>query len=62
LPRRVVEDWCAQQGARVVLYDENRGGNVHSFCLVKESWAAAPGDSDVASVAEPMMAAKRGAA
>ncbi len=42
LPRAVVEEWCAKQGVRVVLYDENRGGNVHSFCLAKEdrSWAA----------------------
>jgi SAM-dependent methyltransferase len=37
LPRRVVEDWCAGQGARVVRYDENRGANVHSFLLQKES-------------------------
>lgn len=36
LARTVVEEWCTKQGARVVLYDENRGGNVHSFCLVKE--------------------------
>jgi SAM-dependent methyltransferase len=37
LPRTVVEEWCAKQGVRVVLYDENRGGNVHSFCLAKEA-------------------------
>ena len=37
LPRGVVEEWCAKQGVRVVLYDENRGGNVHSFCLVKDA-------------------------
>jgi SAM-dependent methyltransferase len=36
LPRGVVEDWCAQQGARVTSYDDGRGANVHSFCLVKE--------------------------
>jgi hypothetical protein len=36
LPRVVVEEWCAKQGVRVVLYDENRGGNVHCFCLAKE--------------------------
>jgi hypothetical protein len=37
LSRAVVEQWCARQGVRVALYDENRGGNVHSFCLVKEA-------------------------
>jgi SAM-dependent methyltransferase len=62
LPRRVVQDWCTQQRARVVLYDENRGGNVHSFCLVKESLAATPRDSGVASIAKSSMAARRGAA
>jgi SAM-dependent methyltransferase len=36
LPRTVVEEWCAKHGVRVVLYDENRGGNVHCFCLTKE--------------------------
>ena len=36
LPRGVVEDWCAQQGARVLSYDDGRGANVHSFSLVKE--------------------------
>lgn len=36
LSRAVVEEWCSKQGVRVVLYDENRGGNVHSFCLAKE--------------------------
>jgi len=33
LPRTMVESWCAKEGVRVVLYDENPGGNVHSFCL-----------------------------
>ena|SRR5271167_4741498 len=37
LPRSIVENWCDKQGVRVVLYDENRGGNVHSFCLEKEA-------------------------
>jgi SAM-dependent methyltransferase len=37
LPREVVAQWCAEGGARIVHYDENRGANVHSFCLVKES-------------------------
>jgi SAM-dependent methyltransferase len=36
LPRALVEEWCAKYGVRVVLYDENRGRNVHSFCLAKE--------------------------
>lgn len=36
LARGVVEEWAAAAGVRVVLYDENRGANVHSFCLVKE--------------------------
>jgi SAM-dependent methyltransferase len=35
LPRDLIEQWCAAQGARVVLYDENRGSNVHSFILTK---------------------------
>jgi SAM-dependent methyltransferase len=37
LPRAVIEEWCVKQGIRVVQYDENRGGNVHSFCLAKEN-------------------------
>jgi SAM-dependent methyltransferase len=53
LPRAVVEDWCAKQGARVSLYDENRGANVHSFCLVKDRKPQA---------AEVMAVAKKGAA
>ena len=44
LPRAVVEEWCAQQGVRIELYDENRGGNVHSFCLAKEARSAATRD------------------
>jgi hypothetical protein len=36
LPRQVVEEWCAQQKARIVQYDENRGQNVHSFVVKKE--------------------------
>jgi hypothetical protein len=35
LPRDLIEEWCAAQGARVVLYDENQGSNVHSFILTK---------------------------
>jgi SAM-dependent methyltransferase len=52
LPRGVVEEWCTHIGARIVLYDENRGANVHSFCLVKESKAEAPHDADVSSPLE----------
>ena len=36
LPRSIVERWCAESGVHVLFYDENRGGNVHSFCLVKD--------------------------
>jgi SAM-dependent methyltransferase len=36
LPRNVVEGWCAAQKARILLYQENRGQNVHSFLLQKE--------------------------
>jgi hypothetical protein len=35
LPRGVVEKWCTAEESRVVLYDENRGENVHSFCVGK---------------------------
>jgi SAM-dependent methyltransferase len=37
LPRQAIEDWCNRQGSRIVRYDENRGLNVHSFLLEKES-------------------------
>lgn len=59
LPRQVVEQWCAIGGARVVLYDENRGANVHSFCLVKESQREA---TRVSSAPEVLIAESRGAA
>jgi SAM-dependent methyltransferase len=39
LSRDLIEGWCATQGARVILYDENRGSNVHSFVLLKEAAA-----------------------
>ena len=35
LSRSVIEDWCSRAGLRVSSYDENRGGNVHSFRLLK---------------------------
>jgi SAM-dependent methyltransferase len=37
LSRAVIEDWCFRAGLRVSSYDENRGGNVHSFRLLKEA-------------------------
>jgi SAM-dependent methyltransferase len=59
LPRGVVEQWCAKSGARVVLYDANRGANVHSFCLVKESQRQDVRDSNMP---EMLIAENRGAA
>jgi SAM-dependent methyltransferase len=35
LSRSVIEDWCSRAGLQVSSYDENRGGNVHSFRLSK---------------------------
>lgn len=50
LSREVVERWCENGGARVVLYDENRGANVHSFCLVKLSQRQTAHGSDMPKV------------
>jgi len=50
LPREVIEEWCADGGARIVLYDQNRGANVHSFCLLKESQRHAVRGSDAPEV------------
>jgi SAM-dependent methyltransferase len=36
LSRAVIEGWSAKHGSRIVLYDENRSANVHSFCLMKQ--------------------------
>jgi hypothetical protein len=36
VPSATVEGWCAKHAVRVMRYDENRGANVHSFCIVKE--------------------------
>ena len=36
LSRELVEGWCAARGAQIILYDENRGGNVHCFVLLKK--------------------------
>jgi SAM-dependent methyltransferase len=35
LSRAVIERWCAKYGVQLVLYDENRAANVHSFRLLK---------------------------
>jgi SAM-dependent methyltransferase len=61
LPRAVVEEWCAKQGARIVVYDENRGANVHSFCIVKERNAQKPRDPRVQSAVEVVAAGNRAA-
>jgi len=37
LSRTVIEEWCSSLGLRVDSYDENHGGNVHSFRLLKEA-------------------------
>lgn len=37
LSRAVIEEWCSRSGLCVDSYDENRGGNVHSFRLLKEA-------------------------
>jgi SAM-dependent methyltransferase len=40
VPRSLVEQWCGVQGAQLLLYDENRGANVHCFVLQKQTVAA----------------------
>lgn len=60
LPRGVVEEWCAAEGSGVVLYDENRGENVHSFCLVKGSSPQSARDSDTRSTAEVLIVKSKG--
>jgi SAM-dependent methyltransferase len=59
LSRVMVEGWCAKQGVRVVLYDENRGGNVHSFCLAKGARSPLAHDSQEAFAAELTMVERR---
>jgi len=62
LPRAVVEEWCAKLGLRVALYDDNRRGNVHSFCLVKDDAAHSSGEAGLRHpAAEPVMVAQGGA-
>ena len=56
LPRTTVEEWCTKLGIRVVLYDENRGGNVHSFCLAKDARSPAVRDSQKSLTAAVTMA------
>jgi SAM-dependent methyltransferase len=59
LSRRVVEEWCARQGVHVARYDENRGGNVHSFCLVKGPCSSAGANSFESPTAGVQMAKRR---
>ncbi|HTR47735.1 MAG TPA: methyltransferase domain-containing protein [Verrucomicrobiae bacterium] len=59
LGRAVVEDWCTQLGVRVVFYDENRGGNVHSFRVTKQATERVSGSP---AQIEPLVAARTGAA
>jgi SAM-dependent methyltransferase len=61
LPRGAVEEWCTAAGARVVLYDENHGANVHSFCLVKETQPQKARDAEMSSAAEVLIAQSQGA-
>jgi len=60
LPREVVAEWCKTEGADVALYDENRGENVHSFCLVKGSSPQSPQDSHTRSATEMRIAENKG--
>lgn len=41
LSRPEIEDWCTKRRASVLRYDENRGGNIHSFILQKDPGAKA---------------------
>jgi SAM-dependent methyltransferase len=59
LPREVIGQWCVDGGAHILLYEENRGSNVHSFCLVKESQRQAVRSLDTPEV---QIAESRGAA
>ena len=62
LPRGVVEDWCAKQGARVISYDDGRGANVHSFYLVKEPSPKTPPPRDPSPAAQALMLGNKGIA
>ena len=42
----------------VVLYGEDRGGNIHSFCLEKGSASDLQGDSSASSKTEPLIPAR----
>jgi SAM-dependent methyltransferase len=61
LPRQAIEDWCARQGTRVILYDENRGANVHSFVLEKELSCEPQPDPAVDSNARSPVCEQQGA-
>ncbi|HXJ17582.1 MAG TPA: methyltransferase domain-containing protein [Candidatus Polarisedimenticolia bacterium] len=56
LPREVIEEWAMAAGVRVVLYNENRGANVHSFCLVKKPTQKTHDASRSASTPDVLMA------
>jgi len=62
LPRGVVEQWCAKQGARVIRYYDGRGANVHSFCLVKEVNPRISPNPGIPAKAEMLMVGNQGAA
>ncbi len=61
LSRSLVEEWCSERGLRVSRYDENRGGNVHCFCLRKESRAGVPRNADESAGVNDMDVVARGA-
>jgi SAM-dependent methyltransferase len=61
LSRELVEEWCSQRGLRVSRYDENRGGNVHCFCLRKESRASISRGVDESASVNDMNVVARGA-
>ena len=62
LPRGVVEDWCGKQGARIICYEDGRGQNVHSFCLVKEPNPNSTPSPEGSPAAEALMAGNKGMA
>jgi len=59
LSRQVIEEWCADQTARIVHYSENQGQNVHSFLLEKEPRPTRERDLVKRSVDETLFAERR---
>ena len=59
LPRETVEEWCVATGACVLHYEENRGQNVHSFLLLKESAPREQHRSTVPAVEQMAIAEKQ---